>query len=509
MHLKHLVSGTDIRGIVSKFEDKEVNLGVEEIKFIAKGFGLWLENKSLKKGELKNRKLKVSIGYDARITGPEFSKIIISVLNEMGMDVYDCKMSITPSLFMTTIFEEYKSDGAIMITASHLPSYYNGLKFFSIDGGLEKENVFEILELAEKNKLKCNIKSEKILDEEKGIIKDKKLAYDYAEYLRELIIKETGGKKNPLEGFKVLIDAGNGAAGFFAEEVIEKLGGDSKGSQFLNPDGTFPNHAPNPEEKEAMESIKKAVIENKADFGIIFDADGDRSAFVDKNGREINRNKLIALLSEIILKDHSGATIVTDSVTSMELKNFIESRGGIHHRYKRGYKNVINEAKKLNKKGKYTPLAIETSGHAAFIDNYFLDDGAYMAAVLLIKLINSKKQNINFTEILSELKDPKEEIELRFKINDSESKNLGDKILEDLSEYVKNVNGWVIEEPNYEGIRVIVNENSWFLLRMSLHEPLLCLNVETGENGNLKKILKELENFLNNYEKIDISPLRK
>nr|MBP9630315.1 phosphomannomutase/phosphoglucomutase [Leptotrichiaceae bacterium] len=155
MHLKHLVSGTDIRGIVSKFEDKEVNLGVEEIKFIAKGFGLWLENKSLKKGELKNRKLKVSIGYDARITGPEFSKIIISVLNEMGMDVYDCKMSITPSLFMTTIFEEYKSDGAIMITASHLPGYYNGLKFFSIDGGLEKENVFEILELVEKNKLKC------------------------------------------------------------------------------------------------------------------------------------------------------------------------------------------------------------------------------------------------------------------------------------------------------------------------------------------------------------------
>jgi len=97
--------------------------------------------------------------------------------------------------------------------------------------------------------------------------------------------------------------------------------------------------------KEAIESIKKAVLDNNADFGIIFDADGDRSAFIDNTGREINRNNLIALLSDILLKQTPGATIVTDSVTSAGLKKFIENHGGKHHRFKRGYKNVINEAK--------------------------------------------------------------------------------------------------------------------------------------------------------------------
>jgi len=137
------------------------------------------------------------------------------------------------------------------------------------------------------------------------------------------------------------------------------------------------HHVPNPEAKEAIESIKKAVLDNNADFGIIFDADGDRSAFIDNTGREINRNNLIALLSDILLKQTPGATIVTDSVTSAGLKKFIENHGGKHHRFKRGYKNVINEAKRLNNEGIYTPLAIETSGHAAFINNYFLYQDHY------------------------------------------------------------------------------------------------------------------------------------
>ena len=511
MELKHLVSGTDIRGIVSEFEDKKINLGNEEVKNIAEGFGAWIGKKYGKKAEEEKRKIRISVGYDARITGPEFAETVRKVLKEAGIDVYDCKMSITPSLFMTTIFDNYKADGAVMITASHLPSYYNGLKFFSKEGGLEKENVYELLELADRKNCECEDNLRKVLEikEEKGECTVKNLAQDYAEYLSNLIIKETDGNKKPLEGLKVVIDAGNGAAGFFAMDVIERLGGNSKGSQFLNPDGTFPNHVPNPEAKEAIESIKKAVLDNNADFGIIFDADGDRSAFIDKNGREINRNNLIALLSEILLKEHNGATIVTDSVTSVGLKKFIENRGGIHHRYQRGYKNVINEAKRLNREDKYTPLAIETSGHAAFIDNYFLDDGAYMAARLLIQLVKSKKENINFTDILNELKEPEEELELRFKINDADFRTVGNKVLKDLEEYVENIRGWSMEIPNYEGVRVNTDEKSWFLLRLSRHEPLLCLNIETGEKGKAEEILKKLGSFLEKYEKIDLSSLKK
>lgn len=501
MNLKHLISGTDIRGIVSKFEDREINLSGEEVKFIAKGFGLWIEKNCGKQARNENRKIKIAVGYDARLTGTLFSQIIRNVLKNMGIDVYNCGMSITPSLFMTTIFDEYKVDGAVMITASHLPSYYNGLKFFSLRGGLEKEEVVELLELSKNNPEFIEVK-------DKGIEIEKELANDYAKYLVDLIKTQAKNGEKPLQNLKIVVDAGNGAAGFIAENVIAELGGDITGSQFLNPDGNFPNHVPNPEAKEAIESIKQAVLKNNADFGIIFDADGDRSAFIDQEGREINRNNLIALLAEILIKETPKATIVTDSVTSIELKKFIEKREGKHHRFQRGYKNVINEAKRLNDEGIYTPLAIETSGHAAFIDNYFLDDGAYMAARLLIQLVKSKQKGVNFTDVLNEIKEPVEEKELRFKIKELNNfREIGNEILKDLKEYVLTVSNWELEIPNYEGIRVNVDKENWFLLRLSLHEPLLCLNIETTENGKVEEILIKLKEFLSLKENIDISNL--
>ena len=501
MNLKHLISGTDIRGIVSKFEDREINLSGEEVKFIAKGFGLWIEKNFGKQARNENRKIKIAVGYDARLTGTLFSQIIRNVLKNMGIDVFNCGMSITPSLFMTTIFDEYKADGAVMITASHLPSYYNGLKFFSLRGGLEKEEVVELLELSKNNPEFIEVK-------DKGIEIEKELANDYAKYLVDLIKAQAKNGEKPLQKLKIVVDAGNGAAGFIAENVIAELGGDITGSQFLNPDGNFPNHVPNPEAKEAIESIKQAVLKNNADFGIIFDADGDRSAFIDQEGREINRNNLIALLAEILIKETPKATIVTDSVTSIELKKFIEKRGGKHHRFQRGYKNVINEAKRLNDEGIYTPLAIETSGHAAFIDNYFLDDGAYMAARLLIQLVKSKQKGVNFTDVLNEIKEPVEEKELRFKIKELDNfREIGNEILKDLKEYVLTVSNWELEMPNYEGIRVNVDKENWFLLRLSLHEPLLCLNIETTKKGKVEEILIKLKEFLSLKENIDISNL--
>lgn len=501
MNLKHLISGTDIRGIVSKFEDREINLSGEEVKFIAKGFGLWIEKNCGKQARNENRKIKIAVGYDARLTGTLFSQIIRNVLKNMGIDVYNCGMSITPSLFMTTIFDEYKVDGAVMITASHLPSYYNGLKFFSLRGGLEKEEVVELLELSKNNPEFIEVK-------DKGIEIEKELANDYAKYLVDLIKTQAKNGEKPLQNLKIVVDAGNGAAGFIAENVIAELGGDITGSQFLNPDGNFPNHVPNPEAKEAIESIKQAVLKNNADFGIIFDADGDRSAFIDQEGREINRNNLIALLAEILIKETPKATIVTDSVTSIELKKFIEKREGKHHRFQRGYKNVINEAKRLNDEGIYTPLAIETSGHAAFIDNYFLDDGAYMAARLLIQLVKSKQKGVNFTDVLNEIKEPVEEKELRFKIKELNNfREIGNEILKDLKEYVLTVSNWELEIPNYEGIRVNVDKENWFLLRLSLHEPLLCLNIETTKKGKVEEILIKLKEFLSLKENIDISNL--
>ena len=229
-----------------------------------------------------------------------------------------------------------------------------------------------------------------------------------------------------------------------------------------------------------------------------------RSAFIDKNGREINRNNLIALLSEILLKEHSGGIIVTDSVTSAGLKEFIENRGGTHHRFQRGYKNVINESIRLNNEGKYSPLAIETSGHAAFKENYFLDDGAYMAARLLIQLVESREKGIEFTDVLNELPEPAEEIEIRIPIKDKDFRARGEKIVENFREYAGKKEGWSLEMPNYEGVRVNAGQKSWFLIRLSLHEPLLCVNIETEKEGMGNEILEELKDYFKKYEKMEI-----
>ena len=130
-----------------------------------------------------------------------------------------------------------------------------------------------------------------------------------------------------------------------------------------------------------------ATVRAKADLGVIFDTDVDRGGAVDERGEELNRNRLVAVASAIALEGNPGGTIVTDSITSSGLKEYIEQTlGGHHHRFKRGYRNVINEALRLNREGVNCPLAIETSGHAALRENYFLDDGAYLVTKIIIKL---------------------------------------------------------------------------------------------------------------------------
>ena len=172
----------------------------------------------------------------------------------------------------------------------------------------------------------------------------------------------------------------------------------------------------NPEDENAMNSLQNAVKKNNADLGIIFDTDVDRAAAVDKNGESINRNRLIALIATIILKEHPGSYIVTDSITSDGLTEFIEKNLGGHHcRFKRGYKNVINEAIRLNQIGQECYLAIETSGHAALKENYFLDDGAYLVTKLLIMAAQMRLKGIeNLLHLISGLHEAIESKEYNF-----------------------------------------------------------------------------------------------
>lgn len=174
---------------------------------------------------------------------------------------------------------------------------------------------------------------------------------------------------------QIIVNAGNGSGGFFTWDVLDKLGADTFGSLHLNPDGMFPNHIPNPEDKTAMSLTRDAVLQNEADLGIVFDTDVDRSGIVDSAGNPINGDKLIALMSAIVLKEHPGTTIVTDARTSLALTQFITNKGGQHCLYRVGYRNVIDKGVKLNEDGIETHLMMETSGHGALKENHFLDDG--------------------------------------------------------------------------------------------------------------------------------------
>ncbi len=482
--LYSLQNGTDIRGVAYKDDrsDLEITLTREDVKTLVRGFATWIIDKD-KKG-----KIRISIGTDSRLTGPDFRQACIEALTEIGVDVVDCGMATTPAMFMSTIIDGYKCDGAIMFTASHMPYVYNGLKMFTSQGCLEKTDIKDLIDIC----LAGNFAE----DKSKGQIIEKNLIEDYAQILVDKIRAGVNSPENyerPLEGMKIVVDAGNGAGGFFADKVLARLGADTGGSQFLNPDGMFPNHIPNPENKEAMASICQATLDNKGNLGIIFDTDVDRAAIVGSDGRPINKNALIALISTIILEEHPGTTIVTDSVTSNGLAKFIKARGGIHHRFKRGYKNVINEAIRLNEEGQESHLAIETSGHAAIKENYFLDDGAYLISKILVKAAQLYRESQDIGKLIGDLDEALEDKEVRLKIEDKDFRAYANNIIDSLSEKVKTIDGWTQVSENYEGIRVDCrDEKGWFLMRSSLHEPLLVINFESNIQGGCDMIYERL-----------------
>lgn len=497
MNWKKLQNGSDIRGIALEgVKDEVVNLSPEVAQVLGKAFAKWL----LQKGFTE---ISVAVGTDSRISGPQLKSAFIIGLQESGARVSDCGLASTPAMFMTTVSEENPVTAGVMITASHLPYNRNGFKFFTSSGGLDKKDITEILRLAGENDFSP---SDVLLPVESYNFIDV-YTFGLVDYIRRQSDIHPN-YEHPLSGLKIIVDAGNGAGGFFASKVLAPLGADTSGSQFLDPDGHFPNHVPNPEDNEAMQSICNAVVREKADLGVIFDTDVDRSAIVDSKGNPINRNSLIALISAVVLAEHPGSTIVTDSITSEGLTSFIENGlKGKHHRFQRGYKNVINEALRLNAQGEESWLAIETSGHAALKENYFLDDGAYLVAKLLVEMAKLTQQGRDLTDLISGLKHPVESVEMRFTIVEENASEYGRQVLTSLENKIRSYKNREIVSPNYEGIRVRCNapdEQGWFLLRLSLHDPVMPLTIESDIQGGVERIAKQLKAMLIEYEGLKI-----
>lgn len=493
MNWQSIQNGSDVRGVALEgVSDEPVTLTPDVARTLGWSFAVWVREK------LEIELPRISVGHDSRLSAPSLKKAVAEGIEAAGGEVGDCGLASTPAMFMSTIFEYHRFDGAIMLTASHLPFNRNGLKFFTRHGGLNKFDIGSLIEKAEER----GFFTFEPLQKTTAV----SLMQDYSSHLVQ-IIRSGAGAIEPLAGLHIVVDAGNGAGGFFADQVLKPLGANTTGSQFLTPDGNFPNHIPNPEDKEAMGAIVQAVREHQADFGIIFDTDVDRAGAVDASCQPINRNRFIALMAAIVLEEHPRTTIVTDSVTSSGLKKWIESLGGTQHRFKRGYRNVINESIRLNEEGVDSQLALETSGHGALKENYFLDDGAYQIAKILVKMARLKAMgNGSIGELIAPLQEPVEALEIRPKIMADNFSAYADQVLEQFSLFVESKQDWTLTTNNHEGVHVTAS-NGWILLRKSLHDPQLPINIESDEEGGATQLKTEVLEFLKPFTALKMDHL--
>ena len=490
---KKLANGSDIRGVaVAGVAGEPVTLTPEAANRIAAGFVRLLSEKTGK----QPAELRIAVGHDSRISALAIKDSVLTGLTHTGAHGIDCVLASTPAMFMATIFEDTAADGSIMITASHLPYNRNGLKFFTAAGGADKADIQKILAYAAET------------PEAHGTL-EHVLKFDligrYSAHLADKIRTALGGAEKPLAGMHIVVDAGNGAGGFFAGRILTPLGADTTGSRFLDPDGHFPNHVPNPEDPKAMRAIKEAVIENDADLGLIFDTDVDRMSAVLADGTDVSRNALIAMMAAILAPDYPGSTIITDSVTSDGLTDFLENVLHLKHlRYMRGYKNVINECIRRNEAGEVSPLAIETSGHGALRENYYLDDGAYLAVKLLIAAAKAHAEGRSLADLIAALRHPAEAREIRLKITGTDdTKSYGNEVLAAFEQRAR-AQGITIAAPSYEGVRLVM-DGGWALLRMSLHDPNMPLNIEADREGGADEIERRVKELLTGFDALDRS----
>ncbi len=509
-------NGSDVRGAVIETEKEKKTLSGRMAFLITAAFADYLAGR-----ENKDRsQLRIGVGNDSRITAKLMREACFAGL--CGSQVFDCGMITTPAMFQSTILPESHFDGAVMITASHLPYNRSGLKFFTSDGSLEKDQVREVLRGAAVLADQCDTQADLRADEATSL--DLSRLFDlrglslpgqrpqpfdlkgiYCDHLRTTIKEEVNSfsYEKPLFGLHIVVDAGNGSSGFFADEILKPLGADISGSVYLKPDGWFPNHVPNPEDADAIGCLRGAVKDSGADLGVIFDCDGDRAAVVFDDGREANRNTLIALLASILAEKHPGSTIVTDSITSDELTEYLTEELKLKHlRYKRGYKNVIDKGIELNAAGEDCELAIETSGHGAFKENHFSDDGAYIAVKIICCMARLRSQGRRLQELISAYREPADAREIRFHIEAEDFAACGSQVLEDFRAFAQADSRFHIVEPNYEGIRISFKDSQvsgWLLLRKSLHDPVLPMNIEAREKGGVDVIWNRVKFFFEKY----------
>ena len=429
-------------------------------------------------------RLKIAVGCIDRPGGPRVKRALTRGITAADSDVIDAGTCALPALFMDVNSKDSsrRIDGAVMVTGSEQPAEVNGFKFVTANGILTGEDVTQLLRMA----------SEETVPER--LVTQADLMADY----RNLLLKRAAvlladDALKPLLGLYVVVDASTFGGRFYAD-LLESMGADI----------------------ERIEGIDIGVETARfgADFGAAFDVDCSRVWLCDAAGKPVDGNRLIATVAAMLLEKKPGQTIVTDSVTSSGLAAFIAEWGGVHYRFKRGYSNVIREAMRLNDEGIDCPLAIETTGLAAFRENGFLGDGIYLALRIACEALDCKREGKTVFDPLSDLSEPVEAETLRLRILDEEDPAVSSQEVVEiiLSNTLENPE-WQMAPDSREGVRITFNldggiKNAWFQLRMSVHDPILVLNAESDVPGGVRHVLGELYALIRDTELLDLEPLK-
>jgi len=431
----------DIRGIVDK------DLTPKFVEFLGQGIGTYFR---------QHGKKEAALGRDARLSSPAYAEAITKGLLATGCSVVDLGVIPTPLLYFA-VFDKKKEAG-VMITGSHNPPEYNGFKMMVGEETLYGETIQDIYTL---------LRERKIIRDKEGRRTSYDIIADYEAYLlRDIKLQRK---------MKVILDAGNGTAGFIAAPIFKKLGCDVT-ELYCKPDGRFPHHHPDPTLPEAMEELIRKVKEVKPDFGVGYDGDGDRIGVVDDQGKLLWGDQLMIVFSRDILPQHPGAPVISEVKASKLLYEEICRLGGRPIMWKTGHSLIKKKIKEEN-----ALLAGEMSGHIFFADRYFgFDDAIYSSARLAEILSRSDRK---LSELLADLPKTYYTPEIRIYASDEVKFKIVDEVKAELAKKYPVI--------DIDGVRVNLPKG-WALVRASNTQAALVLRYEADSPEDLQSIQKEV-----------------
>lgn len=459
----------DIRGIFPSSVNSEVFL------YAGMGYVKWAIEKFKEKGNVKRPdELCFCVAMDARLHSPELKNAAIEGVTKFGANVIDIGLAPTPLGYFSefakipeNVLNGLTINGALIITASHNPSEYNGLKMTFNRQSLSEEDIKEVKAASEK--VFEQSKEGRLPYVNKGFVKEFNLIEIYSEKLLD-------GFSKCAEGLKIVVDSANATAGIAAPKIYRDMGADVI-EMYSEPDGNFPNHHPNPSDESTLDDIKKAVVSKNADFGIAFDGDSDRIGVVDSEGKMVSGDKLLLIYALDLIENlkirGEVPTVVSEVKCSQVLYDTINQSGGNAVMYKTGHGYIKSKMKETG-----ALLAGEMSGHVFFKDRYYGFDDAIYAGMRLIEIVSKhKKQNPDFK--IQSLLEPFNKVFISSEIRLKCPNEFKKPVLEKLSAKVDNdlFNSNIKDIVTLDGLRIIF-EDGFALIRQSNTEPVFTMRFE-------------------------------